>query len=145
MYLHRLHYAGTAALWLTIGAALAVLLGRGLVWLAPLDVATSGATLFRQVEGSMRVPLFGGIFMNHLGRELAHRLPSGAHGPTDAYPVAIEHLRTAISTIYAAAAAVVVVAPALSWRLRDVPLRETAPVEALEPEPRTPAGSRAGG
>ena len=42
-------------------------------------------------------------------------------------------------------AGVFVVAPALSWRLRDVPLSETAPVEASEPEPRTPAGSSAGG
>jgi Family of unknown function (DUF6518) len=37
VYGHRLHYSGAAALWLAIGAALAVLLGRGrgLVWLAP--------------------------------------------------------------------------------------------------------------
>jgi hypothetical protein len=48
----------------------------------PLDyrlprVATSGATLFRQVEGSIGVSVFGAIFMDHLGRELAHRRRRG--------------------------------------------------------------------
>jgi hypothetical protein len=45
------------------------------------------------------------------------------------------------------AAVVMVVAFALSWRLRDVPLRETtqAPVEASERELRTPAELKASG
>jgi hypothetical protein len=120
-----------------------------------LGVATSGATLFRQVGGSIGVSVFGAIFANRLGLELAHRLPPGAHAPTDPTPAAIEQLPTAINAIYAAAvaaalhpvfqtaAAVMVVAFALSWRLRDVPLRETtqAPVGASEREPRTLAGS----
>ena len=69
----------------------------------------------------------------------------------------IEQLPTAINAIYAAAvaaalhpvfqtaAAVMIVAFALSWRLRDVPLRETpqAPVEASERALRTLAGSSA--
>jgi hypothetical protein len=38
-------------------------------------------------------------------QELAHRLPPGAHAPTDTTPAAIEHLPTAIHAIYAAAVA----------------------------------------
>ena len=103
-----------------------------------LGVATSGSTLFRQVGGSIGVSVFGAIFTNQLGRELAHRLPAGAHAPASASPAAILHLPPAFHTIYLAAvsaalhpvfltaAGVMVVAFTLSWRLRDVPLRETA-------------------
>ena len=51
-----------------------------------LGVATSGATLFRQVGGSIGVSAFGAIFTNELGRELARRLPAGAHAPAHASP-----------------------------------------------------------
>src|SRR5205814_2775212 len=44
-----------------------------------LGVATSGSTLFRQVGGSIGVAVFGAIFANKLGGELAARLPRGAH------------------------------------------------------------------
>jgi EmrB/QacA subfamily drug resistance transporter len=102
-----------------------------------LGVATSGSTLFRQVGGSIGVSVFGAIFTNRLGHELAHRLPPGAHAPAHASPAAIQHLPSAIHAVYAAAVAaalhpvfvtaatVMVVGFALSWRLRDVPLRET--------------------
>jgi hypothetical protein len=103
-----------------------------------LGVATSGTTLFRQVGGSIGVSVFGAIFTNELGRELAHRLPAGAHAPTHASPAAIQHLPPAIHALYIAtvsvalhpvflaAAAVMVVAFGLSWLLHDVPLRKTA-------------------
>src|SRR5205085_450567 len=42
-----------------------------------LGVATSGSTLFRQVGGSIGVSVFGAIFSNKLGHELATRLPRG--------------------------------------------------------------------
>ena len=105
-----------------------------------LGVATSGATLFRQVGGSIGVSVFGAIFTNGLGRELARRLPPGVHAPAHVSPVGIHHLPPAIHALYVAAvavslhpvfltaAAVMVVGFALAWRLRDVPLRETAAV-----------------
>ena len=40
-----------------------------------LGVATSGSTLFRQVGGSIGVSVFGAIFTNQLGRELAQSSP----------------------------------------------------------------------
>jgi EmrB/QacA subfamily drug resistance transporter len=107
-----------------------------------LGVATSGATLFRQVGGSIGVSVFGAIFTNELGRELVRRLPAGAHAPAHASPAAIQHLPPAIHAVYVTAvavalhpvfltaAAVMVVAFGLSWLLRDVPLRETAGSDA---------------
>jgi Na+/melibiose symporter-like transporter len=103
-----------------------------------LGVATSGSTLFRQVGGSIGVSIFGAIFTNELSRELAHRLPAGLHAPAHASPAAIQHLPAAIHFVYVTAvaaalhpvfltaAAVMMLAFGLSWRLRDVPLRETA-------------------
>ena len=70
-----------------------------------LGVATSGSTLFRQVGGSIGVSVFGAIFTNELGRELAHRLPAGAHAPAQASPAAIQHLPSAIHALYVTAVA----------------------------------------
>ena len=118
-----------------------------------LGVATSGATLFRQVGGSIGVSVFGAIFTNGLGRELAHRLPPGVHAPAHVSPAVIHHLPAPIHAVYVAAvaialhpvfltaAAVMVVGFAFAWRLRDVPLRETAAVPGragrIRPQPRT--------
>ncbi|HET9673542.1 MAG TPA: MDR family MFS transporter [Gaiellaceae bacterium] len=118
-----------------------------------LGVATSGATLFRQVGGSIGVSAFGAIFTNELGRELTGRLPAGAHAPANASPAAIQHLPAAIHEVYVTAVAValhpvfltatavMVVAFGLTWRLRDVPLRETAGAADGESVPRRDAGS----
>ncbi len=103
-----------------------------------LGVATSASTLFRQVGGSIGVSVFGAIFTNELGRELARRLPPGAHAPAHAAPTVIQHLPPALHAVYVSAVAValhpifltaagvMVLAFGLSWLLRDVPLRETA-------------------
>jgi MFS family permease len=120
-----------------------------------LGVATSGSTLFRQVGGSIGVSVFGAIFTNQLGRELARRLPAGAHAPAHASPAAVQHLSPAIHAVYVTAvavalhpvfltaAAVMVVAFGLSWLLRDVPLRETAESDA--PVRDVPADAYVGG
>jgi EmrB/QacA subfamily drug resistance transporter len=103
-----------------------------------LGVATSGATLFRQVGGSIGVSAFGAIFTNRLSHELAQRVPHGVHVPTNMSPATVQSLPPVIHTLYVAAVAaalhpvfltaagVMVGAFGLSWLLRDVPLRETA-------------------
>ena len=103
-----------------------------------LGVATSGSSLARQVGGSIGVSVFGAIFTNRLAHELAQRLPHGVHAPTHGSPTAVQHLPPVIHAAYLAAyaaalhpvfliAAVVMLGGfALSWRLRDVPLRETS-------------------
>jgi EmrB/QacA subfamily drug resistance transporter len=114
-----------------------------------LGVATSGSTLFRQVGGSIGVAMFGAIFANRLATELVDRLPQGAHIPAVANPAVIAHLPPAIhepylqafvaalQPIFLAAAVISVVAFALTWLLREVPLRTRSglEIEAQEEAP----------
>jgi EmrB/QacA subfamily drug resistance transporter len=57
-----------------------------------LGVATSGSTLARSIGGSIGVSVFGAIFTNRLGHELAQRVPQGVHVPTNVSPAAAQHL-----------------------------------------------------
>jgi EmrB/QacA subfamily drug resistance transporter len=103
-----------------------------------LGVATSGSTLFRQIGGSIGVSVFGAIFSTNLASEIASRVPHNLHVPTAANPAVVKALPPAIRAPYidafAAAlqpvfrlAAIVSVAGfAISWLLRELPLRQTA-------------------
>ncbi|MBV8597792.1 MAG: MFS transporter [Actinobacteria bacterium] len=121
-----------------------------------LGVATSGSSLARQIGGSIGVSVFGAIFTNRLGHELALR---GAHVAVHGGPSAVSHMPPAIQAAYVSAyaaalhpvfitaAAVMVGAFGLSWFLRDAPLRET-PGESVRPSssrgtraPRARAGA----
>jgi hypothetical protein len=108
-----------------------------------LGVATSGSTLFRQVGGSIGVSVFGAIFANKLGHELATRLPRGVHVPTGANPAVVHQLPQAIRRpyveafaaslrpVFLAASGIAFVAFLLTWLLREVPLRQTARAEGI--------------
>jgi EmrB/QacA subfamily drug resistance transporter len=103
-----------------------------------LGVATSGSALARQVGGSIGVAAFGAIFSNELNHQLAQRLAGAAHVPTGANPAVAKHLPPAIHApyiasfaaalhpVFLAASAISLSAFALSWLLRDIPLRQTA-------------------
>jgi EmrB/QacA subfamily drug resistance transporter len=105
-----------------------------------LGVATSASTMSRQIGGTIGVAIFGAIFSNRLSHELAARLP-GARIPTTASPEVVRHLPSALHHAYVdavaaalhpvflAAAAVMLVGFALTWLLKDVPLRTTAATE----------------
>jgi EmrB/QacA subfamily drug resistance transporter len=139
----------TAAYMLLLGLGLGmvmqvlVLAAQNAVDYRLLGVATSGSTLFRQVGGSIGVSLFGAIFANRLGDELASRVPAGANVPTAANPAVVSHLppavhqpyveafAAALSPVFLAAAAVSVLAFALTWLLQEVPLRQTAAAEGV--------------
>jgi MFS family permease len=100
--LPRLH-VGTSTL-VTAGYMLVLGLGLGLVIQVLvlvaqnavdykyLGVASSGATLSRQIGGSIGVAIFGAIFANQLSGNLATRLPPGAHLPAAANPAALKRL-----------------------------------------------------
>jgi len=102
-----------------------------------LGVATSGTSLIRQVGGSIGVAVFGAIFASQLRSELSRRLPHGARVPTAANPEVVKHLPAAVHAPYVAgvsaslqpvfltAAAISLAAFALTWLLREVPLRRT--------------------
>ena len=105
-----------------------------------LGVATAGATLFRSIGGSLGTATLGGVFANRLVTQLSDRLPPGAgevahSGSVD--PVAVGALPGpvhdaylagfcgALTTVFLGAAAVSVFAFALTWFIREVPLRTT--------------------
>jgi EmrB/QacA subfamily drug resistance transporter len=107
-----------------------------------LGVATSSATLFRSIGGSLGTAILGAIFANRLADELAGSLPPGspataglASGQIDpaqlkALPAAlhdsyVHSFTDSISTVFLIAAAVATVAFLLAWMLEERPLRKT--------------------
>jgi EmrB/QacA subfamily drug resistance transporter len=106
-----------------------------------LGVATSGATLFRSIGGSVGTAVLGSIFSNRLAAELAAVLPRGAAGSVGTGaglntaalrilppPVHADYLLAftrALSTVFEVAAGIAAVAFLLSWALEQRPLRET--------------------
>jgi hypothetical protein len=104
--------------------------------------------MFRQIGGSIGVALFGTIFANRLRVELAARLPQGTHIPKVINPAGIRHLPAAAHSAFADAVAaalhpvfivagvVSLLAFALTWLLRDVPLRtQTSSAQTTEQAP----------
>ncbi|MGE4031659.1 MAG: DHA2 family efflux MFS transporter permease subunit [Thermoleophilia bacterium] len=78
-----------------------------------LGVATSGATLFRSIGGSLGTALLGAVFAARLTSDAEQ----GIAGP-DAYV-------DALSVVFLVAAAVSLAAFGLTWLIRELPLRET--------------------
>ncbi len=121
-----------------------------------LGVATAGATLFRSIGGSLGTAVLGAVFTNRLVVELSDRLPAGSgdvarSGNVDPAAVGalpdpirsgyLDGFSAAFSTVFLAAAGVAAVAFALTWLIREVPLRSTvrggpedAPAPARAPE-----------
>jgi EmrB/QacA subfamily drug resistance transporter len=138
----------TAAYLVVLGLGLGmtmqvlVLVAQNAVDYRHLGVATSGSTLFRQIGGSIGVSVFGAIFANRLGNELASRLPHGFHPPKAANPEVVKHLPAAVHgpyvdafaaalhPVFLAAAGIAFVAFLLAWMLREVPLREQTRFDA---------------
>jgi EmrB/QacA subfamily drug resistance transporter len=133
-------YASMAMLVMGLGLGLVmqvlVLAVQNAVDYAELGVATSGATLFRSMGGSLGTAALGAIFTNRLAHELAGT-PGGAVGSASIDPAAVQRLpgpvresftgafTDALSTVFVVAAAIVVVAHLLSWLIEERPLRQT--------------------
>jgi DNA-binding MarR family transcriptional regulator len=106
-----------------------------------LGVATSGATLFRSIGGSVGTAVLGSIFSNRLANELVTLLPAGAStkvsGGVAANPAALDKLPApvhtayvtafthALNTVFLVAAGVAAFAFLLSWMLEQRQLRDT--------------------
>jgi EmrB/QacA subfamily drug resistance transporter len=107
-----------------------------------LGVATSGATLFRLIGGSLGTAVLGAIFANrlegHLARVLSAGLAGSGHAATQGMsPHALAQLPAAVraaynaaftaslNTVFAVAAVVGAVAFVLTWLLPERPLRVT--------------------
>jgi EmrB/QacA subfamily drug resistance transporter len=110
-----------------------------------LGVATSGATLFRSIGGSVGTAVLGAVFTNKLSDALAGSLPPGAAanlGGLD--PSALERLPAAvrdgyltaftdaIDLVFLVAAAIMTVAFVLAWLIPERPLRTTVRTAGLQ-------------
>ncbi|MEV4422280.1 MDR family MFS transporter [Patulibacter sp. NPDC049589] len=124
-----------------------------------LGVATAAATLFRSIGGSVGTAILGAIFTGHLVGALAERLPANAPaslsgGSVDAAAVAAlpEPVRVAytgaftdsVSLVFLVAAAIMIVAFALTWLIPEARLRRSvqdaaAPQETVAPSPAVDA------
>jgi EmrB/QacA subfamily drug resistance transporter len=122
-----------------------------------LGVATSGASLARQIGGCIGVSVSGAIFTNRLDHELAQRVPSGVHVPSSPSLAVVHQLPPAIHAVYVTAVSVALHpvfltaagsmagAFGLSWLLRDVPLRETAGAAGIGDGVAVPREAGSGG
>ena len=104
-----------------------------------VGVATSTATFFRSMGGSLGVALFGAIFASRLAHELAGLPPSAARlsggvnirpEQIHALPAGVRHdflvaFVHALQPVFLVGAGLTVVAFALALLLREVPLRDT--------------------
>jgi hypothetical protein len=115
---------------------------------AQLGVATSAATLFRSIGGSLGTAILGAIFSNRLAHELGAALPStpAAHSlsaggmepsqvhslPTALHDAYIGSFVDSFSTVFLIAAAIVALGFVLSWFLEEKPLRRTIEEPGLD-------------
>jgi EmrB/QacA subfamily drug resistance transporter len=106
-----------------------------------LGVATSGATLFRSIGGSLGTAVLGAIFTGRLTSELEEKLPPTAAGggladgavnpaqidrlPAPIHDAYIASFTNALQLVFLVAACVVLVAFVLSWLIEERPLRAT--------------------
>jgi EmrB/QacA subfamily drug resistance transporter len=103
-----------------------------------LGVATSGATLFRSIGGSLGTAVLGAIFTGRLSTELSDKLPAGSGAaasgvnpaeigklPKPIHDAYISSFTDALHVVFLVAAIVVLVAFALSWLIEERPLRAT--------------------
>ncbi len=99
-----------------------------------VGVATAGATLFRQVGGSIGLAAFGALFANRIASGIAENLP-GVDAPTAVTPQAVAMMppelqgpflavfTDALQMVFLSAAIVSVFAFLMAWFLREMPLR----------------------
>ena len=127
-----------------IGATMQVLViaVQNAVDYADLGAGTSGATFFRSIGGSFGTAVFGAIFANVLPGNIAAalhglRLPPGINVTSGASPAVLARLpapihaafvagySASIRSVFLAAVPVGALAFALTWTLKELPLRTT--------------------
>jgi EmrB/QacA subfamily drug resistance transporter len=119
-----------------------------------LGVATSGATLFRLMGGSLGTAAFGALFAHGLAEHLrstAGAVSGALRLGTHLSPDAIAHLPTSerlmyqnaftasLSMVFVVAAGVALVGFVLTWFVPQRPLRESVAAVAADPGDRTGA------
>ena len=113
-----------------------------------LGAATSGVTFFRTIGGAFGVSVFGAIFTNQLGSKLTaalhgRSLPGGFSAssleadstalkrlPADLQHIILAAYSDALHPVFLTAVPIAVIAFALSWFMREVPLRTVSGEQA---------------
>jgi EmrB/QacA subfamily drug resistance transporter len=149
--------AGFAMLLLGLGLGMVmqvlVIAVQNSVDYSDLGVATSGATLFRLIGGSLGTAVLGAIFASRLEANLTRLMPAGmeAHPnggmttdalsrmPAAARAAYLQAFTASLSTIFIVATAVCAVGFLLAWVLPERRLRETIAASASD------AGTDSGG
>jgi DNA-binding MarR family transcriptional regulator len=118
-----------------------------------LGVATSGATLFRLIGGSLGTAILGAVFAGRLSANLARVMPAGMSSSAAARNMSVQALlqlpptarvayaqafTSALDTVFLVATIVCGIAFFLTWFLPERPLRATVAAAAGE------AGNEAG-
>jgi len=111
-----------------------------------LGVATSGVTFFRTLGSSFGASIFGTVYANVLGNRLPAAYaaspgvdptrtttPAGLHSyPEDEITHIVQAYAHALHVVFLSAVPVALVAFALAWFLKEVPLRESSRVGASD-------------
>jgi EmrB/QacA subfamily drug resistance transporter len=123
-----------------------VIIAQNAVEHRDLGVATSGATLFRLVGGSVGTAIFGAIFASRLTGQLARAAattggaPLGGSGfsprmiaalPPAQHAVYIDAFTASLSAVFLAASGIALLGFALAWMIPELPLK-AAGAGALE-------------
>ena len=103
-----------------------------------LGVATSGATLFRSIGGSFGASVLGAIFASQLTRNLAQAFPGQASSggghfdpsslaqlPPAVHDAYVQAFTDSLNVVFLVAAVIGVAAFALTWFIKELPLRDT--------------------
>lgn len=110
-----------------------------------LGVATSGATLFRMIGGSLGTAVFGALFASGLARHLEGAVGAGAEGLPQGASISpqllaqlspalravyVEGFTSSLGTVFLVAVGIALVGFALTWFIPELPLRETVAANA---------------
>jgi EmrB/QacA subfamily drug resistance transporter len=132
------------ALWLGLGMGMVmqvlIIAVQNSVDYKHLGVATSGTMLFRSLGGALGVALFGAIFANRLHAQLAGPgmeflatvMPAAVRGlPPTMHQEYIAAVMTALHPVFLVAAGISAAGFALTWLLREAPLRAGEAAEGM--------------
>ena len=103
-----------------------------------LGVATSGATLFRSIGGSFGASVLGAVFASQLTHNLTQAFPGQANPggghidpsalaqlPPAVHDAYVQAFTDSLNVVFLVAAAIGVAAFALTWFIKELPLRDT--------------------
>lgn len=137
-YLQSSAYMVVLGIGLGLTMQILVLSVQNSVPVRDLGVATSAVNFFRSMGGSIGVAVFGAILSSRLAVEMASRLPADAPPEllgSSVTPEAVRQLEpalqasfldgfsAAISAVFLYAAPVLLVGFALTWMMKEIPLR----------------------